>query len=539
MINRKSLLLAVLGSTLILFAYACATVVNPSGGPADRIAPKRVACFPPDSSVDFSDRRIVIEFDEFIKTNNPSSQLVMNPFAGKLPQIEAQGKKLIIKLPDSLKDNTTYTIAFGGAISDITEGNKALELSYIFSTGNRLDSFSISGILTDAYSRETVEDAWIFLHRKKNGVIDSKPEYLVRANDNGEFRFSCISEGAYYVYALKDANSDYLFNLPNEKIAFQSEAIILNEENPIIDSVQLLLFQEPDTIQKVLKSLLYRNMVLKLCFKIPLQNPEILVSENTPDFLYALNSANDTLTMWFYNSVEDTAVVYIHDGIFNDTIVNGLILGQKGRNNESAPIKMEVKSNIHAGSLNHFSPLELVFSDPVIRTDPSKIIISQDKDTLPLEILKKDSIGLKWDINAAYKPNKHYKVQILTNCFEDIYGRKNDSLIYDYTTTDKRDFGDININLSGKFESPMIIELLSSGNATFFSKALDAENQIVNIPLIRPGEYTLRLIIDSNNNGNWDTGNLLLQKQPEKVVILPSKIAIKANWTSEINWIIR
>jgi hypothetical protein len=40
----------------------------------------------------------------------------------------------------------------------------------------------------------------------------------------------------------------------------------------------------------------------------------------------------------------------------------------------------------------------------------------------------------------------------------------------------------------------------------------------------------VRLIFDSNENGQWDTGNYLKKNQPEKVLYYPRELEVRANW---------
>jgi Bacterial Ig-like domain len=51
--------------------------------------------------------------------------------------------------------------------------------------------------------------------------------------------------------------------------------------------------------------------------------------------------------------------------------------------------------------------------------------------------------------------------------------------------------------------------------------------------LFTPGEYDIRILYDDNNNGKWDPGNYKKKLQPEKVIAIPKKIAVKENWDNE------
>ena len=132
--------------TLSLFIfYRCAVVVPPSGGPKDTTPPKMEVATPSNYSTNFNAKSIEISFDEFVKPNNVSEQLIVTPSLKEKPDVKVKGKGIVIDFKDTLKANTTYTFNFGDAIQDITEGNKAGGLKYVFSTGSFIDSSFITG----------------------------------------------------------------------------------------------------------------------------------------------------------------------------------------------------------------------------------------------------------------------------------------------------------------------------------------------------------------------------------------------------------
>ena len=65
-------------------------------------------------------------------------------------------------------------------------------------------------------------------------------------------------------------------------------------------------------------------------------------------------------------------------------------------------------------------------------------------------------------------------------------------------------------------------------------------NRPINIKLLPPGEYVVKLLNDSNNNGIWDMGSYYgkPKKQPEIVKLLSTPLIIKANWENELILII-
>jgi hypothetical protein len=44
------------------------------------------------------------------------------------------------------------------------------------------------------------------------------------------------------------------------------------------------------------------------------------------------------------------------------------------------------------------------------------------------------------------------------------------------------------------------------------------------------------IIVDQNNNGKWDPGNIYTRTQPEKIYHHESEITLKAGWEHEVDF---
>ena len=58
----------------------------------------------------------------------------------------------------------------------------------------------------------------------------------------------------------------------------------------------------------------------------------------------------------------------------------------------------------------------------------------------------------------------------------------------------------------------------------------------IEFPYLKPDKYKLRLIMDQNKNGKWDTGFLADHLQPEKVIYWPKVIKVRSNFEYKENW---
>jgi hypothetical protein len=221
----------------LLSGSGCANIVPPAGGPRDSLPPVPVNAFPKDSALRASSQKITIEFNEFIEIKNVSEKVLISPYPVKQPIIESKLRTLTIRLKDSLLPNTTYTIDFGDAIVDLNEGNILKNFHYTFSTGNSIDTNELSGKIINAETGTTDSTFFAVLYRKQEDstVAKEKPLYVTRVNSKGNFKFTNLPAGTFYVYALLDADGDKKYSQPTEGFAFiDSPVIVSTATKPVL-----------------------------------------------------------------------------------------------------------------------------------------------------------------------------------------------------------------------------------------------------------------------------------------------------------------
>ncbi len=106
----------------------CAKQGSPSGGPKDTNPPVVRLEEPPNRSVLFNSTKFTVTFNEFIQLKDPSKEIFISPPMKIKPDYKVQGKKLVVNFKEELKPDATYTINFGNAIEDFTEGNVSHKL---------------------------------------------------------------------------------------------------------------------------------------------------------------------------------------------------------------------------------------------------------------------------------------------------------------------------------------------------------------------------------------------------------------------------
>ena len=319
--------------TFLLLLAACARMGAPDGGWYDETPPRVVSAMPADGAVDIKPKKVVINFSEYIKLENAQEKVVISPPQIEQPEIKAQGKRIVVELKDTLRDNTTYTIDFSDAISDNNEGNPLGSYTYTFSTGPHIDTMQVSGYVLSAEDLEPQKGLLVGLYSDlSDTIIRHQPMLRVsRTDSRGHFVIKGVAPGQYRAYALGDADGDYLFGQKSEMIAFDHDTISPTAFQDIRqdtlwadslhikaidrvgfthfmpDEVTLLAFQEEQTDRNLLKLERKDPDRFTIYFSYGSDTLPTLKALNFPDSLLLLEASErgDTLTYW----LTDTTLV--------------------------------------------------------------------------------------------------------------------------------------------------------------------------------------------------------------------------------------
>ena len=216
------------GAIATSLLYACANMASPNGGPYDEQPPKFVSSTPAPGQLNYKGKKVEILFDELIQVDKPTENVIITPPQAMQPVIRANGRRVIVELEDTLRDNTTYTIDFTNSIADNNEKNIFENFSFAFSTGDQIDTLEISGVLLDAATLEPMPGITIGVHTDlADSAFTTIPFVRTsRTNDRGAFTIRNMAPGTYRIYAVEDVMRTYKYSQPGQQIAFGDSLIV-------------------------------------------------------------------------------------------------------------------------------------------------------------------------------------------------------------------------------------------------------------------------------------------------------------------------
>jgi hypothetical protein len=152
----------------------------------------------------------------------------MSPLPKTFPAVDYRLNTITVKLKDSLEANTTYSLNFGEAIKDFTEGNVLKNFTYTFSTGNYIDSLEIRGKVILAESGKTDSTLIVMLHTNADdsAVVKERPRYIAKMDSKGNFIFKNLPPRTFYLYALKDDGGTRRYFDDKQLFAFAGKPVM-------------------------------------------------------------------------------------------------------------------------------------------------------------------------------------------------------------------------------------------------------------------------------------------------------------------------
>ena len=557
--------LAVLSPTF--FMHSCAnTTQAPTGGKKDTIPPALYWTQPVPGAVnvDTNKTKLVFGFDEYVTIKNQQN-IFLSPPQKKAPKAKVKGKNVVVTFEEPLAKGITYTLNFTDAIADNNEGNMFPGFTYVFSTGDNIDSMLVTGTVQDCNTLTPVKGATVMLYKdhSDSAIFKSRPFAACKTDDWGYFCIPYIPDTLYRLYALKDDNNDNIYQSEDGELVGSIDSLIRPvmrvsdtlaemQKYDMKDTLEcrarkseyeIRLFKEESTKQKLMNKgrSADRHAYVTFMSKNAWIDSLWIKGYKQEQLISQFNLRQDSLEIWINDRrrTPDTLQLYINyrktndsTGVFEPSLehyplfIEGALPKKTGRaarqnlKHEDTICVYKLTAELETVEQNGFS---IEFAYPIIYENFDSLkfryINPKQKELKGSFTVEKDSLNLRrYTIRPKEKllPGYEYFLKVPHRAFRDINGFYSDSTEVKVSLPSDDKLSTIILDMKG-VEGKLIVDLLNEKrDKVLRNYIIEKDTQLV-FPYLKEGKYSVRVTFDYNKNSMVDTGNILEHRQPEKV----------------------
>ncbi len=561
------LILLVCGCLLPLFFPSCAnTTQAPSGGKKDTIPPYIIDIKPLPGvvGVPLTGASFVFTFSEYVTIKTPTN-IFLSPPQKRTPKSRLRGRSLIVSFEEPLLPNTTYTLSFTDAIADANEGNMFAGYTYVFSTGEQIDTMMMTGTVVNCNTLAPVKGATVVLYKdhRDSAIYQGPPYAATKTDDWGFFVLPYIQDTLYRLYAIKDANNDNLYDSESEQVAFidsllrpvmvAGDTVREMLKYDMLDTVRCLarrsehelkLFREKPSRQYIVKKVRASERSAYLTFHAPGAWIDSLWIRGYRDdqLISQFNILQDSLELWINSrrAAPDTMRIYVNyrktdslGRLVPDQEIVKLPMTRENRT-YSKSTRRDIKHDDTTCVYTFKAEPEnveqegfiLEFRNPIISEQfdsvQFRIINTRQRESRGEFTVEQDSLNLR---RYILRPKEElvrgfeYSMKLPYRAFRDINGFYSDSALVKVSLPTDESLSVLELELSS-VDRKIIVELLGEKRDRVLRTYVTDKDGTLRFPYLKAGRYSIRITEDGNRNSIVDTGSLLEHRQPESVVFL-------------------
>lgn len=548
----------------LLLTHSCASVKEaPTGGDKDTIPPyiTNITPLPGTVGVPLEGVKFVFTFNEYV-TIKTSTNIFLSPPLRKPAKSKLKGKSLIVSFEEPFEPNTTYTISFTDAIADNNEGNMFAGYTYVFSTGEKIDSMMLTGTILDCNTLAPIKGATVLLHKDSadSAIFLHRPYAATKTDDWGYFVLPFIQDTSYRLYAIRDDNNNNIYDPDAEIVGFVDSTVrpVMWANDTVKEILrydmkdtlacserkseyEITLFREKPSKQYLVNKERSAERAAYLTFMAPGAEIDSLDIEGfrQSQIISQFNIQRDCLELWINSrrAVPDTMKISL---LYRKTDSLGVLKPTQESVKLTLPNEKRTFSKTPRRNLKHNDTTcvytlkadpttieqvgySLEFKYPIISesfADVSLKAISpkQAETQVPFDVVR-DTLNLRHYTlmpKDKFLNGYEYILKIPHHAFRDINGFYSDSTSLKCTLPTDETLSTLEAVFSG-VDRKYIVDLLGEKRDKVLRSYILEKDETLLFPYLKEGKYSLRITEDGNRNSIIDTGSVLEHRQAEKV----------------------
>lgn len=533
--------------------FSCASQLPPGGGEEDKIPPEIISYYPLQAATNFSDDKVVFEFNEYIDKRTFQESIFISPYFEESTGISWSGKEVEISFPEKLREDQTYVITLGTDISDLRRNKLSETFTLKFTTGDKIDEGSIVGqIYDDNHFNIMLYLFKIDTAKAHVNYSKKKPDYVSQTSREGKFNLLGLSKGWYRLIAVRDQFKDLLYQVEQDQVGFTPNDIFLSDSLNTIENIFIEMTKEDTTKPMLLSIKSIDNNHLLAVFNEPIDSTSItseniiLVDKKENNSVEVIGQFRARLpsTSVYLSSTElkpeceyELKTWKIKDYLGNESDTSIISFTTVSEQDTATPKLLDSRPFEKSGTTDYLTPIiYFIYDDFIANRDLKSYITFKDSShkDIDFEIKFIDQSSFYVIPKLSLAPKMDYKLSLDLKHFKDLAGNKVDSVFtINFRTNDESYFSEILGSVKNmdkaKAEKVFISARGIDGPRQKYTAKVDTSGKY-EIKRMLQGSYLLKLLQDETGNGKQNFGSSIKSEFPSKFIYYPDTIKIKPRW---------
>lgn len=548
---KEVVLSIVLIGLYILSAPGCANQLPPGGGPQDTTPPEIVEYYPLDGTVNFTGEYFELTFSEYVDKRSLKDAIFISPALKGIPEIDWSGKSVRVYFPEKLLDSITYTISIGTDVIDYNNRNRMAEsFVFAFSTGDKIDNFTISGKVFEDQPSGTL----IFAYRNASDTLnpaDTRPDYISQAGQTGEFKFTGLAAGTYRLFGIKEEIKDQVYDPEKDKIGIPPVEPVLSVKDTGYSALNMILITEDYTTPRLLSANMLDRYHIHVTFSEELDQAKLSAgnfkivdstsgSKYNPVYFFKGRGKQGEYFLSVKDSLNPEGNYVLQVSSFADVQGNArasdaVLLTVSGKPDTVAPILLRTEPSYNAKNVDHLNALFTFIFDDGFDTEriKNRIAFKDSSDrSVTFDFIKNSDASISLKPVSGMRPGTDYFIAFNFINVVDAAGNAVDSnYIYKFKTLSELDYTGLSgivQNIDMRKKPLLILESEERGGLSF--RTVPSAKETFEFNRVLPGKYKLYVLYDTDGDGKITPGQVRTFKPSEEFYYHPETVSLLPRW---------